>query len=357
MSTFIRYNSGDLVQDNAKINSNTWSTGDNALTTFHTSSTEALNYATPSSSGQFFLDISATAPTATTAVEFSIAYGNKVGSGSRDFSTGTGGVGFNASRAIYNQYRQLVYGDDNQEFTFQGVTPDDIYVINFERSRIKQGLKPGSLNLQLTSGSTIGERIHLTDDFTSNTGSAVPTGLGRQFNLVTGSSGVRLGTLADQTTSGSYGFVYPDSGIIILNPSALKCKIGNLLSPDGAIAKASEFDITPSASSNGDGLNSRKLFNAIEKAESFVVDSEETVSSTYFFTRVTNQEFNYSTNYSFTTNDGSLKFSSMVNNPKVYITTIGLYNDNQELLAVAKLSKPLAKDFTKEALIRIKLDY
>mgnify|MGYP003134919460 CR=1 FL=1 len=356
MSTFIRYNSGDLVQDNAKINSNTWSTGNNELTSFFTSSTEALNYANPSSSGQFFLDIFAAEPTATSTPEFSIAYGHKAGSGSRDFSSGTGGVGFNASKAIYNQYRQLVYGDNNQEFTFQGVISDDIYIINFERARIKQGLKPGSLNLQLTSGSTgAAARLHLTDDFTTNTGSAVPTALGKQFNLVSGSNGTMLGTLANQTVSGSYGFVYPESGIVILNPKALGTFIGQEQGTTATLA--SRFDITPSASSNGDGLNVRKFYNAIAKAGSFIVDSEETVSSQYFFTRVTNQEFNYSTNYSFTNNDGSLKFSSMVNNPKVYITTIGLYNDNQELLAVAKLSKPLAKDFTKEALIRIKLDY
>ena len=47
----------------------------------------------------------------------------------------------------------------------------------------------------------------------------------------------------------------------------------------------------------------------------------------------------------------------MESNPKVYITTVGLYNDNNELLAVAKLSQPIAKDFSKEALIRVKLDY
>jgi len=358
MSTFQTFNPNtDIVSDNAKIHSNTWSTGVSTLTTFHTSSTEALNYNNPSSSGQFFLDISATAPTATTAVEFSVAYGHKAGSGSRNFSSGTGGEGFSATKAIYNQYRQLVYGDENQEFTFQGVTPDDIYVINFERARIKQGLKPGSLNLQLTSGSTIRERIHLTDDFTSNTGSAVPTALGRQFNLVTGSNGTILGTLANQTVSGSYGFVYPDSGIIILNPKALKSKIGNLVTHDGVVAQSDEFDITPSASNNQDGFNARKLFNAINKAASFTVDSEETVSSQYFFTRVTNGEFNYSSNTSFTDNEGNVRFNSMVNNPKVYITTVGLYNQNQELLAVAKLSKPLSKDFTKEALIRIKLDY
>ena len=44
-------------------------------------------------------------------------------------------------------------------------------------------------------------------------------------------------------------------------------------------------------------------------------------------------------------------------NPKVFITTVGLYNDAFELVAIAKLSQPVAKDFTKEALIRVKLDY
>ena len=55
------------------------------------------------------------------------------------------GEGFNASRTIYSQYRQLVFGDEAQEFTFNGHTPDDIYVINLERARIKQGLKPGNI--------------------------------------------------------------------------------------------------------------------------------------------------------------------------------------------------------------------
>jgi len=86
-------------------------------------------------------------------------------------------------------------------------------------------------------------------------------------------------------------------------------------------------------------------------------DAEEKVSSQFYFTRITNQEFNYSTNPSFTKSDGVLQFDSMANNPKVFITTIGLYNDSNELLANAKLSKPLSKDFTKEALVRIKLDY
>ena len=47
----------------------------------------------------------------------------------------------------------------------------------------------------------------------------------------------------------------------------------------------------------------------------------------------------------------------MTANPTVYITTVGMYSEGGDLLAVAKLSKPLAKDFTKESLIRVKVDY
>jgi len=366
MSTFVRYNSGDIVLSTEKINSNAWTDSLNELTTFFTSSTEVLNYADPSSSGQFYLNIfktSTEAASATGAVEFSIAYGHKAGSGSSDFSTGTGGSGFNASRTIYSQYRQLVYGDEDQTFTFNGYTPDDIYVINIERARIKQGLKLGSLNIQLTSGSSgTGGRLHLTDDSTTSTGSATLTNLGRQFNLVSGSSGTMLGSTLAQTSNGSYGFVYPDAGIIIMNPDALAVNdVTNNSTSIGSINAAAGaddvFDIWPSASSNSDGLNNRKLYHALSGAGSFIVDAEEKVSSQFYFTRITNQEFNYSTNPSFTNNDGVLKFDSMANNPKVYITTIGLYNNANELLATAKLSQPLAKDFTKEALVRIKLDY
>lgn len=355
MSTFTRFNSGDIVLSTEKINSNAWTDATNELTTFFTSSTEALNYANPSSSGQFFLEVfksDSEASSATGKVEFSIAYGHKAGSGSEDFSSGTGGSGFSATKAIYSQYRQLAYGDENQNFTFNGTTPDDIYVINIERARIKQGLKPGSLNLKLTSGSSANAgAVHLTDDSVTVTGSATLTNLGRQFNLVSGSSGVMLGNTLAQTTSGSYGFVYPDAGIIILNPLALNTAIGQIN------GQTSRFGITPSASSNSDGLNIRRLYHAIKGGASFIVDAEEKVSSQFYFTRITNREFNYSTNPSFTNTDGTLQFDSMANNPKVFITTVGLYNDANELLATAKLSQPLAKDFTKEALVRIKLDY
>jgi hypothetical protein len=93
-------------------------------------------------------------------------------------------------------------------------------------------------------------------------------------------------------------------------------------------------------------------------AKTFTLNSQESVTSDFIFVRPRSSEFNYSENPSFVTGStGEVLYSSFINNPQVYITTVGMYNDANELLAVAKLSRPLLKDFTKEALIRVKLDF
>ena len=88
------------------------------------------------------------------------------------------------------------------------------------------------------------------------------------------------------------------------------------------------------------------------------MNSQETISSDYVFVRLRNNEFNYSENPSFISGStGEVIYSNFINQPQVYVTTVGMYNDANELLATAKMSRPLLKDFTKEALIRVKLDF
>ena len=92
--------------------------------------------------------------------------------------------------------------------------------------------------------------------------------------------------------------------------------------------------------------------------ESVLGDSDlKVISNPNMTTSYQDYEFNFTTNPSFLDDDGNLRYTTMENNPKVYITTVGLYNDTNDLVAVAKLSQPIAKDFSKEALIRVKLDY
>ena len=228
---------------------------------------------------------------------------------------------------------------------FGGVSSSDFWVISVDRTRYKESLFPGSFTLEL-SGST--NLITLTDD-SQVASSIVFNEAGRVFQLVSGSQGTvytGTGVTSDgySPSSGSYGWLLPDIGTIILNPTALSASIC----------------LAPSKSYNSDGLNYRALFNAINgsTAKSFSLNSQETISSDYIFIRARNAEFNYSENPSFISGStGEVLYDSFINAPQTYITTIGLYNDTNELLAVAKLSRPLLKDFTKEALIRIKLDF
>lgn len=339
MSTYNRYAADDIVISTDRVSTSTWSNNTNNLTVAYTSSTQAV-FNAPTSSGAFRIDVYNEDPaTSNTAeVQYSISYGNKKGSGSYDFTNDTGSFGFSAARDIYSQYRNLVYGTELTDFTFNGVTPDDIFVINVNRARYKQNLKPGTLNIHL-SGSE-GE-IQLTDDFVTKNGAATITNVGRQFNLVSGSNGVMSGSALSQTVSGSYGLVYPDIGVILFNAAAVSESIGLNIVRDPDVI----------------GTNGQKFYNAVTESSHFIVDSEEKITSQYYFTRVKNKEFNYTTNPTFIETDGTLSFDSMNDNPRTYITTIGLYNDNNELVAVAKMSQPLAKDFTKEALIKVKLDY
>ena len=100
------------------------------------------------------------------------------------------------------------------------------------------------------------------------------------------------------------------------------------------------------------------MFDGIKFGQDFQLNSQETISSDYIFTRARNSEFNYTQNPTFISGStGEVIYDEFINNPQTYITTIGMYNDSNDLLAVAKLSRPLLKDFTKEALVRVKLDF
>lgn len=338
MPTYYRYAADDIVISTDKNTTSTWTNNVNNLTTQFTSSTQAV-FGSPTSSGAFRIDVyNAVTSSVTSEVQYALSYGHKAGSGSLDFTNDTGSFGLSPSRDIYSQYRSLVFGSELTNFTFDSVTPDDIFVLNVQRSRYRQALKAGSLTFKL-SGSN-GEFV-FSDDSITKTGSAVITNVGRQFNLVSGSSGVMSGSVLGQTPSGSYGLAYPDAGFIVFNAAAISHSVG----------------IVVDRTSNTDGKNHERFLNAISESSHFILDSEEKITSQYYFTRVRNAEFNYTTNPSFIETDGTLSFSSMNDNPRTYITTVGLYNDNNELVAVAKLSQPLAKDFTKEALIKVKLDY
>jgi hypothetical protein len=350
--SFKRLEADDFVISADSISSILWSNGNPVLQTFFTSSTQEA-----STSGDYYLNIYDTGSTLSgSAVQFAIAYGNILGSGSTNYNQLINGK--SPSSTVYGQWQDLVIGDENTNFIFGPVTQSQFFAISFDRARYKESLFPGSLTLKLSGSAGV---ITLTDD-SQYISSITYTEAGRVYQLISGSAGTRYtntGTTSEgySSKSGSYGWLLPDIGTIILNPVALA---------EPQISGGIAFNYSGSATVPGSGsaipgiTPMSSMYRAISgsTAASFTINSQETITSDYIFIRPRSSEFNYSENPSFISGStGEVIYSNFINNPQVYITTVGLYNDTNELLAVAKLSRPLVKDFTKEALVRVKLDF
>ena len=358
--------------------------------------------------------------------QMTITYGHALGYGSRIAGSGVKAV--NVTKAIYNQYRNILLGPGDSRFTFQksgnlsGVDKDHIYVINFSSTAMREKLDEGNLEftLSLSQGikskiggldANISATLTLRDDSRFEAQILQQSGMtkvGRVFNIV-------KGTIADTELSDSqryankqntdnvgvgegFGLVYPDLGIIVLNPDAISNELGgnlqeqiDALSEDEYVKNVNNVGkmlswcgvINPNSLQSGDLVNGTernhqnflKLFTALKQGGNFKCRSSEFIPSKHYFIRVRNTDFNYSNNPTFvyqnqeamikaaqTNTDknywlGRVRFDEFVNDSKTYITTVGLYNENNELVAVAKLSVPVLKSFDTETLIKVKLDF
>ena len=327
----------DIITDISEIQTAPiWTDNTATLSGFFTSSTQS-----GSSNVTSYLDVlNGTAASSTT--QFSITYGHYAGSGSADYDN-TSKPGVSPSRAIYGQYANLLLADGTDKFTLGGSEVDDILVININRARFKEQLDPGNWQLNLDgNGKQDSDILHLVDS--SDSATSTINEAGRVYDVVSGS--ITSGPYST-AASHSFGKVFVDQGIIVLNPT----KLGNATT------------YVRAAAANTFGNNVASFLNTITGSANtatpkFTARNKEEVKSTHYFVRVKNQAYNYSDNPTFVTgSDATLRYADFKNNPNTYITAIGMYDGSDNCLAIAKLSKPLLKSFSREALIKVKLEY
>jgi hypothetical protein len=313
-----------------------------------------------STSGKYYLDVYNTTDTGSGEVQFSIAYGDARGFGAPTLSQDDAST--LPTRATYNQYKNILLDSADPYFsvysgsTAGGADMTSFYVININRARYKERLDPGNISIQL-SGS-LASTFTLIDD-SGGTDENVTTA-GRVYNLVSGSLNIGSALTASidpingysAPNGKGYGLFYPDMGIILLNPNALASAV------DPKLGEASGSITNVYHQNNGNNSGSVALLMAISGGMDFQVRRTENVSTSHYFVRANNREFNFSNNPTFVTGSvGEFVNSSFERDPRVYITTVGLYDDANELLAVAKTSKPVEKSFDKEVAIKVKLDF
>ena len=294
---------------------------------------------------------------------FSCTYGHIEGSGSAEQSTNVEGT----TQAVYKQFYNFTETDavklrDTTGFIINSVTQSDAYFLVAERLQMKDRLNPGTWTITLSGSSTMtpatdlsASSLHLTDDSKTQDPLTPGSPFGEVYSIVSGSAGT-VHTAAATTT---YGKFYPDAGLFVLSGNELSSSLpgasGSIHSGSGYVGEGNGMAPDHRVTANAD--NAWKLTRAISKG-SVTLRSEEKQYIYDYFCRAKANEFNYTNNITFWSgSDYSIRHSDMVTNPQTYISEVGLYDAQNSLIAVGRLSAPINKNFSAEAIIKVRLTY
>lgn len=251
---------------------------------------------------------------------------------------------------MYNQFSQVLLGytgSTNEvrkfesDLTLDGVNAmKEVVFVNLSRLLTKDEIKKGSVSITLGTASWADPFAGvqtLTDSEVSETQGTLNT-VGGDYGLLTST-----------TTSLTGGIVFYQAGVMVLT-SSIWTGTSDFFSASTGTSSFDEQLVSGSISGSADAFRHRM--------QNLQFNNTTEINSTVYFCRMPHNKYNYSSNPTYLS-DGQVrvKNGNRQNPPLSYVTTIGLYNSQNELLAVAKLSEPLRKDPTNELTLRVRLDY
>jgi hypothetical protein len=254
--------------------------------------------------------------------------------------------------SMYNQMAQVLAGhdvdgnilefDQDGNIAAGGTKLDAIYVLNFARLLAKDEIKKGSFTLQLATGST-NAPVDFSELLTISDYGAINS---YYVNSPAAEYGILYTSSADIAADGTsgVGLLYYQAGIAVITAS--------VFDQSQFYSSGDTYSASLSASSietNADGVRNR-MYNV-------EFNNTTELNSSIYFCRVNHNEYNYSANPTYLSSSKIVVKEQTTDAPVSYVTTVGLYSADNELLAVAKLSEPLKKDPNNELILRVRLDY
>ena len=257
---------------------------------------------------------------------------------------------------IYSQMAQVLVGYDTngniRPFDFDGnhsggQKMGTAAFINFSRLLVKDEIKKGSFSITLGTGSSFDAPF--TGTFTLADHGAESTN-GYLINSPAG----EYGLLYTASTGGNpRGLIFYQAGVAVIPASS--AVLGG--------AEATTEWVTSSAKVHRDDVMKTGSMNQfvdglVHRIQNIEFNNTTELNSTIYFCRASHNEFNYSSNTTYLSGSKvQVKANDLMMPPRSYITTVGLYSADNELLAVAKMSEPLRKDPSSEVTLRVRLDY
>lgn len=280
-------------------------------------------------------------------------------------------LGYDVSGNIRNFYSHAVSGTTefyNAHLAGTGSTTgrmDHAFFVNFSRLLVKDEIKKNSFRLQLFTSQSLDVET-ATGDKSAKRGALLTYGdylAANQFRTSPAGDYALLVTSSTADNSSAGGLLFYQAGIAVLTGGIFK---GDFGTPSDIIGGTAGSQGSGSAGNHlGDGVTQyitgatiQNLADAF-RHDIYDIDFNNTIelNSSIYFCRVNHNDYNYSSNPTYVTGS-KLRVKNNVNDlPVSYITTVGLYSPDNELLAVAKLSEPIRKDPNTELTLRVRLDY
>lgn len=292
---------------------------------------------------------------------------------------------------MYNQMAQVLMGhdatgairqfDEDGDISAGGTKLKEVVFVNFARLLNKDEIKKGSFSLEFGitgSGPTVaagdvtasfdgenfGKRVKAAD-LSGSTSYLVNSPAG-DYGILYATSSTTNGTTYLTNDRVPVGLVFYQAGIAVVSGSIFNDAVhGGVLAnnsetapgtvglgnPLNKLAGATGFQFISGSSVSGscDAVRNR-LYN-------ISYNNTTELNSTIYYCRASHNEFNYSSNPTYLNESKIRVKNTSLDQPLAYITTIGLYSANNELLAVAKVSEPIKKTPDTELTLRVRLDY
>jgi len=280
---------------------------------------------------------------------------------------------------IYYQMAQVLMGHNVdgtiKQFKIPGdvVPMDTVFFISFARLLVKDEIKKGSFSFLFNTGSVWDDKFARVRKYADTDGqnsfyTDSPAG---EYGILTSSTyrgdgptghvhGEVPGATSTVHDSWGRGLIFYQAGIMVLTASqvTLKNMTGTIAGTGYRYTQeaAGAFPCTFHTMATGSQI-SEIADGFRHRVEQITFNNTTELNSTIHFCRANHNDFNYSSNKTYTSNSKITVKNTSLDQPVSYVTSIGLYSADNELLAVAKLSEPLKKTPDNELTIRVRLDY
>lgn len=274
---------------------------------------------------------------------------------------------------VYRLFAQELLGDADSEFEIKVGTSTlpmkQPLIICFKRLFARDQMKRETFAIRVnpSASAPTGGNLGVVGTSATKIYTDVNSSTNKLFEV-----GGQVSTIVDSadTTSG-VGLLFIDKGVMLLDISRsfdYSQPLSGVLDAVASLGANPNFTgsmqsllVSASVDDIVDHFASTRFSGSSDGETAITFQNVTNINSSIFFSRMTADEFNYSSNPSYVDADSRIAVidegQEDTQRSFTFVSSIGMYDAFNNLLAVAKVSRPVLKDDERDLTFKVRLDY